>query len=180
MFEPDPDVVAAARRGDMAAFERIVRRYQGDVWRLVFHLVHDRSIADDATQNAFLRVYRFLPRFRGDSKFTTWLFSIARNCALDEVRRARRHKRVADELEMQHVEPRTEHGTAVEVREALATLSFELREPLVLIDVFGISYREVAAMLSVPEGTIKSRVHRAREQLGDLLRDRIEEDAGES
>ena len=75
MEEPDPQVVAAAGRGDVAAFEILVRRYQGDVWRLAVHLLHDESLADDVTQEAFVRAFRFLPRYRGEAKFSTWLFT---------------------------------------------------------------------------------------------------------
>ena len=169
MFEPDPEVIAAARGGDMRAFEDLVRRYQADVWRLSFHLLHDEMLADDATQDTFVRAYRFLARYRGESKFSTWLFSIARNCALDEGRRAGRRRKVADKLEAQPQPAPAEHGTAIEVREAVAALPIELREPTVLIDMMGATYKDVASMLGVPEGTVKSRVHRARQALVAML-----------
>jgi RNA polymerase sigma-70 factor, ECF subfamily len=144
VHEPDPTVVAAARRGDAAAFEELVRGCQADVWRLCLHLLRDPGLADDATQDAFVRAFRFLPRFRGDARFSTWLLSIARNCAVDDGRR-------------------------LEVREALAALPLELREPVVLIDVLGLAYRDAARLLEVAEGTVKSRVHRAREALAAAL-----------
>jgi RNA polymerase sigma-70 factor, ECF subfamily len=166
--EPDPQLVASARTGDLEAFSQLVRRYQGHVWRLSYRLVHDETVADDVTQDAFVRAYRFLPRYRGDSKFSTWLFSITRNCALDELRRVERRRRLAAELRTQEHRP-GDHGARLEVAEALAALPRELREPVVLIDMFGTSYAEVAAMLGVPLGTIKSRVHRARELLAVAL-----------
>jgi RNA polymerase sigma-70 factor, ECF subfamily len=169
MDEPDPQLVRAARRGDLGAFESLVRRYQGDVWRLVCHLVQNQGLADDITQDTFVRAFRFLPDYRGDAKFSTWLFSIARNCARDEMRRAGRRQRTQDAVTPQPEESRPERTYSMEVREALATLPLELREPLVLIDLVGCSYREVAAALAVPEGTIKSRVHRARELLAVAL-----------
>lgn len=168
MDEPDPQVVKAARRGDLRAFETLVRRYQGDVWRLACHLVHNPSVADDITQDAFVRAFRFLPDYRGDAKFSTWLFSIARNCARDEMRRAGRRQRTQDALSPEPEESRPE-TFSMEVREALAALPLDLREPLLLIDLAGSSYREVAGALGVPEGTIKSRVHRARELLAEAL-----------
>ena len=139
MEEPDPQVVAAARRGDVAAFEILVRRYQGDVWRLAVHLLHDDSLADDVTQEAFVRAFRFLPRYRGEAKFSTWLFTIARNYANDEMRRRGRRKNLQGRLD--HERPRTplDESVALEVREALATLPMDLREPVVLIDMFGAS-----------------------------------------
>ena len=169
MDEPQPQVVAAARAGDLDAFGQLVRRYQGDVWRLSYRLVHNRTAADDVTQDAFVRAYRFLPRYRGDSKFSTWLFSITRNCAVDELRRSERRRRLAGELES-HAATSSDHGTRLEVAEALASLPRGLREPVVLIDMFGVSYAEVAEMLEVPLGTVKSRVHRARELLAIALR----------
>jgi RNA polymerase sigma-70 factor (ECF subfamily) len=172
--EPDPQLIAAARRGDLHAFEQLVRRFQGDVWRLSFHLVRDETLADDITQNAFVRVFRFLPRYRGDSKFTTWLFSIARNCALDEIRRSQRLKRTAEALRAEPETPQREVGLALEVREALANLPLELREPVVLIDMFGTPYAEVATILKTPVGTIKSRVHRARALLAEAMKERRE------
>ncbi len=178
MDEPDPQVVGAARSGDLHAFEELVRRYQGHVWRLALHLLHDPDLASDATQEAFVRAYRFLPRYRGESRFSTWLFSIARNCALDEGRKASRRRRISDRAEAEPLAPSRDLGVAIEVREALSSLPLDLREPVVMIDMFGISYKEVAAILKAPEGTIKSRVHRARELLVRSLSPRSGEDAG--
>ena len=180
MDEPDPHVVAAARRGDMTAFEGLVRRYQGDVFRFCLHLVSDRSLAEDVTQETFIRAYRFLGRYRGDSRFSTWLFSIARNCVQDEFRRAGRRARLVQKLEKRKSpEGARDETTGPEVREALATLPRELLEPIVMIDVFGFSYREVAEVTSTPEGTVKSRVHRARERLLEMLGPQTEEGADE-
>ena len=169
MYEPDPQVVDAARRGDVDAFAVLVQRYQADIWRLSFHFLQDEAAADDATQEAFVRAFRFLRRYRGESKFSTWLFSVARNCALDELRRAARQRRLAERLERQPEGAPSDQSAGIEVREALAQLTAELREPVVLIDMFGASYSEVAIILGIPEGTVKSRVHRARELLAKAL-----------
>lgn len=173
MVEPDPQIVRAAQGGDIGAFEVLVRSYQGDIWRLAWHLVRDRSLADDVTQDAFVRAYRFLPRYRGDSKFSTWLFAITRNCALDELRRAGRRHNLSNRLDREPVRAPTEHSVRLEVREAVACLPLELREPVVLIDMFGASYSEVSAMLGIPVGTVKSRVHRARATLAGALLDHV-------
>lgn len=169
--EPHPQIVAAARRGDVAAFERLVRLYQADIWRLCFHLVGDRTMADDVTQEVFLRAHRFLGRYRGDSKFSTWMFSVARNCCFDEIRRAGRRRRVAQMVEAQPPQRAADPHRGLEVREAVAELSLELREAVVLIDALGHSYAEVAELTRVPLGTVKSRVHRARELLAHRLAD---------
>jgi RNA polymerase sigma-70 factor, ECF subfamily len=178
--EPNPQVVAAARAGSLGAFEELVRRYQGDAWRLAFHLLHDHGLADDVTQDAFVRVFRFLPRYRGDSKFSTWLFSIVRNCAMDELRRAGRRttavRRAGAEASPEVLDP----GARIEVKEALAALPIDLREPVVMIDMFGMSYQETGAVLGIPEGTVKSRVHRARATLAAMLGPARGETTGEA
>ena len=171
MNEPDPEVVRAAQSGDVAAFEQIVRSFQGEIWRLCVQLLRDESLADDVTQDAFVRAYRFLPRYRGESKFSTWLFSISRNCALDEIRRSGRRRRMRARLEAEPVRPAGDPTVAIEVRESLGALQLDLREPVIFIDIFGCSYAEVASILGLPVGTVKSRVHRGREQLAAMLRD---------
>jgi RNA polymerase sigma-70 factor (ECF subfamily) len=167
--EPDPQVLSSARKGDTRAFEIIVRSYQADVWRLCLHLTSDRNLADDVTQDAFVRIYRFLPRYRGESKFSTWVFAIARNCALDELRRTKRRRTLMERAKVERTIEYVEHTSGLEVRDALALLPSDLREPIVLIDMLGESYRDAARILGVPEGTVKSRVHRGRQQLADAL-----------
>jgi RNA polymerase sigma-70 factor (ECF subfamily) len=169
LFEPDPDVVRAARSGDTSAFEQIVRAYQADVWRLCLHLLRNETLADDVTQDAFVRAFRFLKRYRGDSKFSTWLFSIAHNCAVDEIRRASRRRRTQERLDAQrHTEP-LDPALLIEIRTAIESLPLELRSPMLLIDIFGMPYREAGRILKLPEGTVKSRVHRARETVAEFL-----------
>jgi RNA polymerase sigma-70 factor, ECF subfamily len=176
--EPDPQVVLEAQRGKAAAFETLVRAYQAPVWRLVSQLVRDPQLAEDVTQEAFLRAYRFLPRYRGDSRFSTWLLSVARNCAMDELRRYERRQRLVDRLRARPQTPDWDEGLPLEIRDALGSLPIELREPIVLIDILGTSYAEVAVILKTPVGTIKSRVHRGRAMLGEALAPTAE-DAGE-
>jgi RNA polymerase sigma-70 factor, ECF subfamily len=180
VHEPEPHTIASARAGDLGAFETLVRHYQGDVWRLSFHLIRDEGLADDVTQEAFVRAYRFLPRYRWEAKFSTWLFSIARNCARDELRRAGRRRSLAERLVREPGRVAHDHSLHLEVREAVAALPLELREPVVLIDMFGVSYREVAFVLSLPVGTVKSRVHRARAALAAALGQGLSETTGEA
>ncbi|MEA2486494.1 MAG: polymerase sigma-70 factor, subfamily [Actinomycetota bacterium] len=180
MDEPDPQLVAAARAGDTHAFEELVRIYQAPVWRLVVTLVRDRSTAEDVTQDAFVRAFRFLHRYRGDCKFTTWLLTVARNSAVDELRRGQRAKRIVDLAGFQPAAAASDHSIGIEVREAVGALPITLREPVVLIDMFGVSYKETARILNVPEGTVKSRVHKARAQLAETLGEQNAENHGES
>lgn len=175
MEEPDPQVVLEAQRGDAGAFEVLVRAYQAPVWRLVHQLVRDRQLAEDVTQDAFLRAYRFLPRYRGDSRFSTWLLSVARNCAMDELRRYERRQKLVERLRARPQHTVIDHGLPVEVQDAVASLPAELREPIVLIDMLGVSYAEVSMILKTPVGTIKSRVHRGRLMLAGILEPRAAE-----
>ncbi len=160
MQDPDPRTLARAREGDLDAFEQLVRAYQGDLWRFAYSYTRDRALAEDATQEAFLRAYRFLPGFRGDSRFTSWLFRIARNCALDILRERRgqeeRALRASPPLDPPDASAR------LELQAALEAVSADHREPFLLIEVFGLSYREAADVLRVKVGTVKSRMHRAR------------------
>jgi RNA polymerase sigma-70 factor (ECF subfamily) len=153
-----------------------VRTYQADVWRFACHFTRDRALAEDVTQEAFLRAFRFLGTFRGDAKFTSWLFRIARNCAMDAIR-AR-----SVQLEKSEREPArpgaTDPQARLELQTALAAVSEEHREPFLLIEVFGLSYQETADVLGVRVGTVKSRMHRARKAMMGALA--VEEDAGGS
>jgi RNA polymerase sigma-70 factor (ECF subfamily) len=178
--EPDPQVVRAARGGDAGAFESLVRFYQAQVWRLCFHLLHDETLADDVTQEALVKAYRFLPNYRGESKFSTWLYSITRNCALDELRRAGRRHELLTQLGHEPGPQARDHSVRIEVREAIAALPLELREAVVLIDMFGTSYSEASTILGVPLGTVKSRVHRARLALARWLLPASRGSAGEA
>ena len=167
MDDLDPQLIADARRGDLRAFEALVRRYQPAVWRMSSHLLADASMAEDVTQEVFVRVYRFLPRYRGDSKFSTWLYAIARNCAMDEMRRSRLQETTCDPA-VERADPHDE-SAGVDIRDALMRLPVRTREPLVWIDMFGMPYAEAARLMEIPVGTLKSRVHYARALLAEAL-----------
>ena len=158
MQDPDPRTLQRARRGDLDAFEDLVRAYQADVWRFAYHLTRDRSLAEDVTQEAFLRAFRFFKSFRGDSRFTSWLFRIARNCAMDALRSRKSY------LDREHPPPvdPTDPQMRAELHVALDSVSEEHRDAFLLIEVFGLSYQEAADVLGVRVGTVKSRMHRAR------------------
>lgn len=169
MQEPDPQVIRAAARGDLVAFEELMRAYQAQVWRFLRHLVADPALAEDLTQETFLRVHRRLGTFRYQSKFSTWLFQIARNAGIDALRSRERRNRLLT------VVPPPSSSVAdgaarVEIDGALASLTPKLRECFVLVEVFGFTHREVAETLGIPEGTAKTRVFRARAQLLEWLR----------
>lgn len=170
MQEPDPRTLARARQGDLAAFEELVRTYQAEVFRFARHLTRDRTAAEDVTQEAFLRAFRFIGGYRGETRFSSWLLRITRNCAIDAARR--QHYPIVDQ------DARPERAGAIanavvraELDAALGTLGAEHRETFLLVEVLGLSHREVADVLGVRVGTVKSRMFRARQALCRALDD---------
>jgi RNA polymerase sigma-70 factor (ECF subfamily) len=166
--DPDPRTVIRAREGDLAAFEDLVRLLQADAYAFAWHLTRDRTLAEDVTQEAFIRAFRFLKGFRGDQRFGSWLFRIVRNCAMDALRgRSRWTALTGDGPERVVADP----SARIELEAALATVSSEHREAFLLVEVFGLSYQEAADVLGVAVGTVKSRMFRARKALCDAIAD---------
>lgn len=155
-----------ARDGQSAALAQAIRSSQADVYRLAVHLVGPGD-ADDVAQDTFIRAWRALPQFRGDSSARTWLLAIARRACADAIRGTVRRRRVRAQCEQERRQ-RFSHGDAAPVH-ALDTLVAGLepdqRAAFVLTQVVGCSYAEAAAICDVPVGTIRSRVARARERL---------------
>ncbi|MGH9111232.1 MAG: RNA polymerase sigma factor [Acidimicrobiales bacterium] len=164
MDEPEPALIRAATAGDLRAFEQLVRTYQQHVWRFLRRLLGDAALAEDVAQETFLRVFRSLPTFSFQSKFSTWVFQIARNAGIDELRSRERRNRLASDVPSP-VPPAAPPGTRLEIEAALTSLPVDLREAVVLVEVLGLRYREAALVLGVPEGTVKSRMFAARSRL---------------
>ncbi|MFD2414907.1 sigma-70 family RNA polymerase sigma factor [Amycolatopsis pigmentata] len=170
------DWALAAGRGDPVALERFVRATQPMVWRLVAHL-SDPGSADDLAQETFLRALGALHRFRAESSAVTWLLSIARRVAADQIRSARarpRHAEVTDwQRGVEQAQPITGPGfdEGVALSALLASLDAQRREAFVLTQTLGLSYDEAAQVCRCPVGTIRSRVFRARKDLLALLHD---------
>jgi RNA polymerase sigma-70 factor (ECF subfamily) len=167
---PAPDelteLLLAAQDGDRLALSAWIKRSQSEVWRLCAQLV-SRDQADDVTQEVFLRAYRALPAFRGDSSARTWLLSITRRTCADAVRDLRRRRRLAAKFDRPTYEP--DPARAISVEALLAGLDPERRLAFVLTQVLGLSYVEAAEICECPVGTIRSRVARARSELVERL-----------
>lgn len=172
--EINPDVLAAARRGDERAFAALVRHYDRGLRALAYRLLGDQASMDDALQEAYVNAYRALPRFRGECSVGTWLYRIAYNACLDELRRRRPAVALDSVYETADERPGPAERAAVRqgLAAALAALSPEDRVAVLLVDAWGFDYLAAARVLGMPAGTLASRLHRARaalrERLGDL------------
>lgn len=185
---PDADVVAMAQHGREVAYRELLRRYERPVFSLVFRMVRDHATAEDLAQDTFIKVLNHIDRYRPEFKFSSWLFKIANNVAIDHLRKRQLdtvsidgspYAANAAEIAATSMDPadRTENaleeleakelGSAIE--RAIATLRPEYRSCILLRHVEGRSYEEIAATLDLPLGTVKTFIHRARHQLREAL-----------
>lgn len=189
--DPDRELVDRWQAGDLGAFEVLIRRHQRRVFGLLLRMLGNVQEAEDVAQETFLNLHRHGHRFRSQSRFSTFLYRVAVNAALNRRRSLgrRRLRREALERRQEAGEdlpqgPRGPEDAAaggqvqVEVQRAIATLPPHLRVPLVLFDIEGLPYAEVASVLQVAEGTVKSRIHRARQALRERLREFVDGPAG--
>jgi len=164
----DRELVRGHLDGDEQAFGALVRRHQDRLWAVALRTLGDREEAADALQDAMLSAYRSASSYRGDAKVTTWLHRIVVNACLDRVRRSKARPTIPlpdDGGPMDTTDRLGDRETSLEIEAALATLPDEQRAALVLVDVAGIPVAEVAAILGVPTGTVKSRCSRGRARL---------------
>ena len=183
IVDPDAELVGLWQAGDEAAFEALVRRHERRVFGLVMRMLGDREEAADVAQETFLSLHRHGHRFRREARFSTFVYRVAANAALNR-RRSLGRKRAREEALARSQEagidapvgPRNPEDAAAGVRvqqavqDALLLLPDELRIALVLYDIEGRSYSDIATALRIPEGTVKSRIHRARNALREHLR----------
>lgn len=168
----DADLLRAHVAGDPDAFGELVRRHRDRLWAVALRTLGDREEAADALQEALISAYRAADRFRGDSAITTWLHRIVVNACLDRARRRQARPAIALADLPPNREPAAvlpDQDTAREVWAALAQLPVEQRVPLVLLEIQGYSVAEIAEILGVAEGTVKSRCARGRARLAVLL-----------
>ena len=184
--EIDQQLVERAQRGDKRAFELLVEKYQRKLARLISRLVRDPGEVEDVTQEAFVKAYRALPSFRGDSAFYTWLYRIGINTAKNYLVALGRRAPTSTEVEAEEAEgyesgellrdintPESlllskEIGTTVNA--AIESLPEELRSAIQLRELEGMSYEEIAKLMDCPIGTVRSRIFRAREAIAEKLK----------
>ena len=169
-------IIARARRGDADAFEQLVEAYRNQVFRLALRMCGNEADADEVAQEAFLSAWKGLPNFRGESRFSTWLYQLTTHAVIDLMRREKRQA-AAEDIDgitaadygpsPQQQAERAE--TRREVRAALMQLPEEYRQVLLLRFMQELSYEEIGQALKLPAGTVKSRLNRAKAQLKDIL-----------
>ena len=171
------NLIQAARNGDQAAFGELVRQYQKRVFALAVRMCPTPELAEEAAQEAFLAAWQGLPFFRGDSAFATWLYRLTSNACVDLLENRHQGPSLDDETVSAEVpDPTPTPEKAVEQQElrrqieaGLQTLSPEHREVLILREIQQLSYDEIADVLSLDLGTVKSRINRGRRQLREFL-----------
>jgi RNA polymerase sigma-70 factor, ECF subfamily len=183
--QPSLDVLRKAQRGDERAFQSLVVAYETPVFNYVLRMVNDRALAEDLTQEIFLRVYQGLAGFSLRCRFTTWLFQVAKNRVLDELRALERkpqaHVNLDDLPPLEVVDAPPERVEAVDaVWRAVAALNPDLKMALLLRDVVGLAYTEIADSLEITLATVKWRIFKAREEVQlSLAREGIEIEFGD-
>jgi RNA polymerase sigma-70 factor, ECF subfamily len=172
------ELVAAAKAGDREAFDELVRTTYADTYTLAYRLTGDEEDARDVVQEAYLRAFRGLKRFRGDAAFSTWMYRITANCAATFLgkRGKHRHEELNDDLSIEDTHPSRNPELQVEsaasrdrLQEALRRLPPRLRAVVVLRDVYDLPHESIAAELGISESAAKVRLHRARRKLREDL-----------
>jgi RNA polymerase sigma-70 factor, ECF subfamily len=200
MNAPDADapLIERVKLGDVKAFEMLVVKYQRRIERLIGRMVRDVDLVPDIAQETFIRAYRAIPQFRGDSAFYTWLYRIAVNTAKKALVELKRDPLVTesavaardDDDETSRVENELSDGETPEsvlasrqiaaaVNSAIEALSEDLRQAITLREIEGLSYDEIAELMNCPIGTVRSRIFRAREAIALRLRPLLDTRAGE-
>lgn len=192
--DPDGDLVVRWQAGDAGAFEELIRRHETRVFRLLMRMLGSREEAEDVSQETFLSLHRHGHKFRHDARFSTFIYRVAANAALNRrrtlgrknarIRQLQARNAAGDDLPASPRDPESAAGgveTQARVQEALLRLPPDLRMATVLYDIEGLSYKEIAIALKIPEGTVKSRIHRARSALRERLKGLVHnETEGES
>lgn len=184
--EVDQQLVERAQRGDKHAFELLVAKYQRRLARLISRFVRDAGEVEDVTQEAFIKAYRALPTFRGESAFYTWLYRIGINTAKNYLLALKRRAPTSTQFDVDEAEGFEEAGLLQEVstpenvlmskqvvdvvNSSLQKLPDDLRTALTLREIEGLSYEEIADVMNCPIGTVRSRIFRAREAIAENLR----------
>ncbi|NLY63900.1 MAG: RNA polymerase sigma factor RpoE [Alcaligenaceae bacterium] len=188
----DAQLVARVQQGDKRAFDLLVLKYQRKIMRLLSRMLNNQSKVEDIAQETFIKAYRALPQFRGDSAFYTWLYRIAINTARNWLSSNQRKMMVSDTFETKEGETFSQSDNLIDidtpesrmvskeiahtVNQAIGDLPEDLRTAIVLREIEGMSYEEIAQTMDCPIGTVRSRIFRAREAIAARLRPVLDQD----
>lgn len=170
--EPDLALVVRTRQGELEAFSELVRRHQRLVYNLAYRFMRDAGRAEDMAQEAFLKAFRLLKGFRGDSSFSTWMYRVACNVCLTELTRDKRHAEISYPTgyeNLVHVVPSAPTDEFNYVREAVTKLPHRYATVVTLYYLHELSYEEIAQILHISIGTLKTWLHRARKNLRKII-----------
>jgi RNA polymerase sigma-70 factor (ECF subfamily) len=184
----DQEVVLQAREGLEAAYRELIRRYERPIFSLIYRMVRDRALAEDLSQETFIKALNAIDSYRPEYKFSSWIFKIANNAAIDQIRRrgldtlsldGSPHATTPDEIEATALQVSSRGLSPLEalesselggqIEQAIGRLRPEYRSCILLRHVEGLAYEEIAELMNLPLGTVKTYIHRARNELRDLL-----------
>lgn len=185
MIDDEKNLLTKAKNNDIDAFEKLIEAYQKKVFNIAFRILGNYDDANDAAQEVFIRVYRSLNSFKEQSTFSTWIYRITTNVCLDELRKRKNNKLVYIDEEIKNEdgemkrqiesdEPSPDiiaekNELKRQINEAINDLTDEHKLVIVLRDIQGFSYSEIADITKIPEGTVKSRINRARQSLREII-----------
>lgn len=186
MSESEKSLLKKAKSGDVEAFEKLIEEHQGKVFNIAYRMIGNFDDAHDMAQEVFIRVYRSLATFKEQASFSTWIYRITKNVCLDELRK-RKNKNIlyidedikldegdiSRQLESQDETPEIQlerKELKSTIKKAIDALQHDHRLVVILRDIQGFSYEEISKILDCPEGTVKSRINRARKSLRDILK----------
>jgi len=186
MDKNEKDLISRSKAGDVEAFEQLISKYEKKVYNIALRAVDNHADASDLAQEVFIRVFKSIGNFKEQASFSTWLYKITTNVCLDEIRRRRKRNTVSleEEIRLESSEIKRQYEstdlrpdeTAEKnelrqmVKEAIGKLSAEHRMAIILRDIHGFSYDEMSKIMCCPEGTVKSRINRARLALKNILK----------
>lgn len=187
----EKELIKKSQKGDIESFEKLISNYQKKVFNIAFGMMHNHDDAYDISQEVFIRVFKSIRKFKGQSSFSTWLYRITTNACLDELRKRKNNKNIISidqEIQLEDGEvfrQIEDDGPTPElvaernelreiIREAISKLSDEHKEVIVLRDIQGFSYDDIAEIIKCPQGTVKSRINRARRMLKEILKNKVE------
>ncbi len=188
--QDEKELLEKSKNGDIEAFEKLIERYQKKVFNMAFRIIGNHDDASELAQEVFIRIFKSIKTFKEESSFSTWVYRITTNICLDELRKRKNRKIVYldddiksedGEMKRQLEDTRPTPEAAAEknevkrvVESAIQALSDEHRTVIVMRDLQGFSYEEIASIIKCPEGTVKSRINRARQALRDILKNKRE------